>query len=53
MAARLSSVCVISAPCADREVFLLPEVDIKLAFTPAMLASVNLLRNEQLRFEWR
>ena len=36
---------------ADRGFFCFPEVDIKLAFTRRCLASVNLLRNEQLRWE--
>lgn len=49
--ALLSSACDFRTMRADRGFFCFPEVDIKLAFTPAMLASVNLLRNEQLRFE--
>lgn len=49
--ALLASACDFRTMRADRGFFCFPEVDIKLAFTPAMLASVNLLRNEQLRFE--
>ena len=49
--ALLASACDFRTMRADRGFFCFPEVDIKLAFTPAMLASVNLLRNEQLRWE--
>ncbi len=49
--ALLSSACDFRTMRADRGFFCFPEVDIKLPFTPAMLASVNLLRNPQLVWE--